>query len=249
MPRKEHTKHQILILEDDPDALSELCETLDVPDYNVFGVGTVSELWQIANEEEVNLFLLDVVVPDGDGLETAKQIRQESDVGIIIITGRGDDIDRVMGLEFGADDYIVKPFFPRELLARVKNVLRRVGDTTFQQGLVDADHVISFEGWQMNLQTLSLFSPDGAEVPLTNSEAALLKAFVLSPRRILTRDHLLTCVYGSDWDGYDRSIDGLVSRLRKKFASHGGEARAFIKSMRGTGYLFTARATSSHRKH
>ena len=130
MPRKEHTKHQILILEDDPDALSELCETLDVPDYRVFGVGTVSELWQIANEEEVNLFLLDVVVPDGDG--SAKQIRQESDVGIIIITGRGDDIDRVMGLEFGADDYIVKPFFPRELLARVKNVLRR-GDTTFNK--------------------------------------------------------------------------------------------------------------------
>ena len=127
MPTKANTKHQILILEDDPAALSELCETLDLPDYQVYGVDTVGDLWKIANEEEINLFLLDVVVPDGDGLETAKRIRQESDVGIIIITGRGDDIDRVMGLEFGADDYIVKPFFPRELLARVKNVLKTSG--------------------------------------------------------------------------------------------------------------------------
>ena len=249
MPTKANTKHQILILEDDPAALSELCETLDLPDYQVYGVDTVGDLWKIANEEEINLFLLDVVVPDGDGLETAKRIRQESDVGIIIITGRGDDIDRVMGLEFGADDYIVKPFFPRELLARVKNVLRRVGDTHFQQGLADADHVITFEGWHLNVQTLSLFAPNGTEVPLTNSEASLLKAFVISPRRVLSRDHLLNAIYGSNWVGYDRSIDGLVSRLRKKFASHSDEPKTFIKSMRGTGYLFTAKATSSQRKH
>jgi two-component system phosphate regulon response regulator OmpR len=196
---------------------------------------------------DVGLVLLDLVLPGEDGLALAREIRSRSDkVGIIMITGRGDVIDCVAGLEIGADDYIAKPFHLREVLARVRSVLRRrvrpgaasAADKS-GSGSDDAGEVVRFEGWTVEPTKRRVTGPDGVEVALTTGEFDLLLAFISHPGRVLDRDQLMELVKGRDWAAYDRSVDQQVARLRRKVEADPARP-SLIRSIRGVGYLFAA---------
>ena len=235
---------KILVLDDDDDIRQEVCEALELEGFSALGAANGTELRKMALEHDVALFILDLVLPGENGLAIAKSIRDESDVGIIIVTGRSGEADRVVGLELGADDYVTKPFSPRELLARVKSVLRRTSRLRQSADEVVAEvesELVRFDGWVLDLNSRELIAPDGSKLHLTTAEFELLNAFTGSPRRVLSRDYLLDRVYGLDWVGYERGIDGLVSRLRRKIRSADPEfARSFVKSVRGVGYMFTS---------
>ncbi len=230
----------ILILEDDLDTLDEVCETLSKEGFRALRAETSADLWALTEQNSVDLFLLDLVLPDSDGLSLMKTIRWESDVGIIIVTGKSGETDRVVGLEVGADDYITKPFSPRELVARVRTVLRRTKGSAYPGTKHEpaGQKVVVFLGWRLDLGAYHLVAPDGSEVNLTMAEFELLRVFVENPNRVLSRDFLLERVHGSEWASYDRAADGIVSRLRRKIKPPSGTV-PLIKTVRGVGYLFT----------
>ncbi|MBT4519270.1 MAG: response regulator transcription factor [Halieaceae bacterium] len=238
----------ILVLEDDPDTLEEVSDTLEEVSETLSDEGFVvlcassaRQLRELVKRNSIDLFLMDLKLPDEDGLDLVRTMRTQSAVGIIIVSGKAGEIDRVVGLEVGADDYIAKPFSPRELVARVRTVLRRTKGSTYPDASHDssAREVVEFSGWALDLAAHHLIAPSGEGVDLTTAEFELLRAFVESAHRILSRDYLLDRVHGQDWAGYDRGIDGLVSRLRRKLKQAPGAA-PFIKTIRGAGYLFTA---------
>jgi two-component system, OmpR family, response regulator len=173
--------------------------------------------------------VIDLGLPDVDGLELIRNLR-DSGIAILAVTGRGDVADRIVGLEFGADDYLVKPFEPRELVARLNTVLRRLTKSP------DPHTVASFTGWRFDVDALSLVSPAGKSVRLSRAEAQLLELFVRSPNRVLTREHLLDAC-GTAEDAFDRSIDVRISRLRQKLGDDPHNPR-FIRTIYGSGYLF-----------
>ena len=230
---------QILILEDDVDSLNEIAETLSEEGFHILPVDTAEAMWFTIEKQPIDLFLIDLNIPDGNGLTIVKHIREKSDVGIIIISGKTSEIDRVVGLEIGADDYITKPFSPRELIARVRSVLRRTQSNTYSiEPANPAEQIIlEFSGWAFNLGAHHIISPNEKIVDLTTAEFELLRAFVEAPNRVLSRDFLIDRVHGNDRAVYDRSIDGLVSRLRKKLKQT-GEIAPIIKTIRGIGYMF-----------
>src|SRR5678810_816687 len=205
----------ILVVDDDA-AIRELVrEYLNEHDFKVSMAETGAEMDKVlGGAEMVDLVILDLKLPDEDGLSIARRIRESLDLPIIILTGRKEEADRVMGLELGADDYVTKPFSQRELLARIKAVLRRTeGKRSVRRG--ETVRAFRFAGWELNTGTRRLRSPDGRNVELTNSEYALLVAFLKAPGRILTRDQLLESSRLHD-DIYDRSIDVQILRLRRK---------------------------------
>ena len=233
----------ILILDDDAAALDEICEALADDGYDTIVVGTASELRTEIGKREIDLFILDLVLPDGSGLSLAADIRRKSDVGIIMVTGKSGETDRVVGLEIGADDYITKPFSPRELLARVRALLRRTKGTTYSSARTSGrgqPDMVEFGDWKLDLAAHHLLSPGGEEVFLTTAEFELLQVFVESPNRVHSRDYLLDSIHGREWAGYDRGIDGLVSRLRKKLKTSDSEPQ-LIKTVRGAGYMFAGK--------
>lgn len=191
-------------------------------------------------ESAVDLVFLDLILPGDDGLTLARHLRATSDVPIIMLTGKGKMVDRVIGLEIGADDYIAKPFHLREVLARLRTVLRRTAgrSTRPAEPLADAGDRLGFEGWELDLGKRELNAPDGRQVSLTTSEFALLAAFAGNPARVLDRDRLMDLVRNRDWTPYDRSIDTQVARLRKKLETDPKNPR-LIKTVRGVGYVFT----------
>ncbi|MBL4665212.1 MAG: response regulator transcription factor [Nitrospinaceae bacterium] len=234
-------KQTILILEDEPLILDEVRETLIDDGFEVLASGTADEMWAMADNQRIDLFVLDLMLPDGNGLQIAKTIRQKSDVGIIILTGKKGETDRVVGLEIGADDYVTKPFSPRELSARVASVLRRTKGSFYpgdRQGDPNKAEIVAFAGWILDLGARHLLAPGGDGVHLTTAEFELLSTFIEGPNRVLSRDYLMDRVHGRDWAGYDRGIDGVVSRLRKKLKPGDGEPD-IIKTVRGAGYMFT----------
>jgi DNA-binding response OmpR family regulator len=238
-------KQTILVLEDEPLILDEVRETLIDDGFIVLTAGTAAALWKQSEKHRIDLFLLDLMLPDGNGLEIAKTLRQKSDVGIIILPGKKGETDRVVGLEIGADDYVTKPFSSRELSARVASVLRRTKGSVYpgrvQEGAGNAE-IVAFAGWILDLAARHLIDPDGGDVHLTTAEFELLNAFIEGPNRVHSRDYLMDRVHGRDWAGYDRGIDGVVSRLRKKFKpKHGGPD--IIKTVRGAGYIFTPKVS------
>lgn len=197
-----------------------------------------------------DIVLLDLVMPGEDGLSLARQIRQRSGIPIIMLTGKGDLIDRVAGLETGADDYITKPFELREVLARIRSVLRRVGPRSAAASSVpiaparlDSGETIVFEGFRLDPQRRELRDKKGYPVPLTAGEFALLLAFARNPNRVLNRDQLLDLVKGREWAAYDRGVDTQVMRLRKKIEADPHQP-ALIKTVRGAGYVFAAAVKS-----
>lgn len=191
-----------------------------------------------------DLVLLDLMMPGEDGLSLAREVRQRSDVPIIMLTGKGDLIDRVAGLEAGADDYIAKPFHLREVLARIRTVLRRGRATrqASQTGSREVRETLVFQAWRFDLVRRELSRPTGEIVPLTTGEFELLRVFAAHPHRVLSRDQLMSLVKGQEWAAYDRAIDAQVARLRKKIESDPASP-ALIKTVRGAGYVFATTVT------
>lgn len=232
-------KPTILVLDDDPDILAEMSEALSDEGFDVLVAQTGAELWDHCEKQAIDLFILDLMLKGESGLNVAREIRRQSDAGIIIVTGKSAETDRVLGLELGADDYVTKPFSPMELLARVRSVLRRTKGSTFPgtaAAAQDSD-IVEFSGWRLDLSARHLADPEGAEIPLTTAEFELLRVFTENPRKVLSRDRLLDAIHGREWAGYDRGVDGLVSRLRRKITLPPDDP-TLIKTIRGAGYMF-----------
>jgi DNA-binding response OmpR family regulator len=227
----------ILVVEDDAATRDLLAQYLGDYKFQVSLAATAAEGERQLTEEVVDLVVLDLNLPDGDGLALARKLRDNSSIPIVILTGRADEVDRVVGLELGADDYVTKPFSPRELLARVRAVLRRAQSTPASRR-EQALRAYRFAGWELRMGTRRLISPEGNAVQLSSGEFSLLAAFLKSPRQILSRDQLLEATRLYD-DVYDRSIDVQILRLRRKIEADPAEPK-LIRTERGAGYFFDA---------
>jgi DNA-binding response OmpR family regulator len=230
----------ILVVDDDPSMREMICDFLGDYDFSVTTAATGAEITDILARERIDLLVLDLRLPGEDGIQIARRLREQSDLAIIVITGRREEADRVMALELGADDYLVKPFSPRELLARIRALLRRSRIRVVETRR-DADiRAYRFIGWELNIGLRRLTSPDGSVVGLSNGEFNLLAAFLGAPERVLTRAQLLELSRLHDDEVYDRSIDVQVGRLRRKLDAS-GSGPSLIRTERGAGYSFTAR--------
>jgi two-component system, OmpR family, response regulator len=241
-------KPHILVVDDDKGIRSMLRRYLAAEGFRVSEAADGVALRAALKGAEVDLVLLDLVMPGEDGLSLARDIRRHSSVPIIILTGKGDLIDRVVGLEAGADDYLTKPFHLREVLARIRSVLRRAhapaqASEEGKPPAPGAGEVLGFLGWQLDLTRRELQPPSGAPVPLTTGEFELLRVFARNANRVLTRDQLLDLVKGRGWSAFDRSIDTQVARLRRKIERDPGKPE-LIKTVRGAGYVFAAAVTA-----
>jgi len=231
----------VLVVDDDARMRRMLAEYLEEQGMRVTGAAGGAEMWACLDRSPVDVVLLDLVLPGEDGLALAAQLRARADLGIIIVTGRGDVVDRVVGLEVGADDYLAKPFHLREVLARIKSVLRRTRAATpaAKAAETPAGAVLQFDSWEIHLDRRQLVAGDGREVALTTGEFNLLVAFAEHPNRVLDRDMLMDLAKGRQWEALDRSVDTQVARLRRKIEADPRNP-SLIRSVRGVGYLFAA---------
>ena len=231
MAEQEH----ILIVEDEPITREQLVSYFEEEGYQVSSTGSGSEVLPMVSDNEVILVLLDIKLPGKDGLTLTREIRAQSDIGIILVTSKQEQIDRILGLESGADDYVTKPFDPRELLSRAKNLIRRVH---IQQSQRRKNHIHSFDGWQLDLNKRELTSPEGQQATLSAGEYQLLLAFMEKAGEVMNRDQLMFRIRNREWFPDDRYIDVLVGQLRKKLGEKASNAK-IIATIHGTGYLFT----------
>lgn len=229
--------HHLLVVDDDREIRDLLARFLKKHGYRVTTARDGREMRRSLADWGVDLIILDLMLPGEDGLTLCRELRVGSDIPIIMLTAMGEETDRIVGLEMGADDYLPKPFNPRELLARVKAVLRRAHDISARQRS-ERDSVLRFAGWKLDLPRRQLESPVGVMVQLSAGEFDLLVAFAEHPQRILSRDQLLDLTRGRNTIPFDRSIDIQVSRLRRKIEVDPKEPE-IIKTVRGTGYTFT----------
>jgi two-component system, OmpR family, response regulator len=229
----------ILVVDDDAMVRQTITNYLEQQSVPAASVSSRRDLCRYLEKAHPSLILLDLRLGKEDGLDVLKEIRSHSDVPIIMMTGHSrEEVDRVAGLELGADDYLVKPFSLRELLARVRAILRRRERGRAKQARDPERGGYRFNGWSLERRTRRLVNPDGAPVSLTKSEYALLLAFLKAPQRPLTREMLLQATRVRE-DIFDRSIDAQVSRLRRKLEIHPNAPRV-IQTERGVGYIFTA---------
>ena len=229
----------VLALDDDPSVRQMIADYLGDNEVRVTTLASGREIAEVMARELIDILVLDLRLPGEDGMQIARKLREESDVPIIMLTGRKDEADRVMGLELGADDYLTKPFSPRELLARIRALLRRSrAQETVADGLARI-RAYRFGGWELNVRLRRLTTPAGTAVVLTNSEFNLLAAFLAAPQRVLSREQLLTLSRLHNDEVYDRSIDVQVGRLRKKLKTDEA-AESLIRTERGAGYVFVA---------
>jgi len=225
----------ILVIDDDPDIRDLVVEYLGKHDMRVSAGASGREMFELIDREAIDLVVLDLKLPGEDGMQLARTLRERATLPIVLLTGRNEEADRVMGLELGADDYVTKPFSPRELLARVRAVLRRY---QVQATLPERDstrRAFRFSGWELNLRTRRLTSPDGVPVDLSNGEFSLLCALCRAPRRVLSRDQLLSMSRLHEAEVYDRTIDVQIRRLRNKVERDRANP-ALIVTERGAGY-------------
>ena len=230
-------KPHILMVDDDREIRDLVQRFLRKHDYRITTAGEGQEMRKVLQSGHFDLIVLDLMLPGEDGLSLCRWVRSTSSLPVIMLTAMADDTDRIIGLEMGADDYLPKPFNPRELLARIRAVLRRV-ETEGPNRYTVTQRILLFEGWRLNTARRELFRPDGNLVPLTSGEFDLLLALAERPRRVLTRDQLLDLTRGREAIPFDRSIDVQVSRLRRKIEDDPAEP-ARIKTVRGGGYLFS----------
>jgi two-component system phosphate regulon response regulator OmpR len=230
---------RILIVEDDPDAGEAAREYLSNHGFEVALAGDGQAMREAIGRAVPDVVLLDVNLPGEDGLSLARWLRERHEVAIIMVTGQGDVVDRVVGLEVGADDYLAKPYDPRELRARIRSVLRRVkkGPQGPAPTAAAGGKRLKVGQCELDMATHQLFGADGAEIPLTGMEFDLLKVFLEHPNRVLSRDQLLNLTRKRDWEPFDRSIDIRIARLRRKVEADPAKPAA-IKTIRGAGYLF-----------
>jgi DNA-binding response OmpR family regulator len=227
----------ILVIDDDPQIRALLQEYLSENGLRVSAASTGKQMLQILADEPIDLIILDLRLAGEDGMAIARSLRDQSAIPIVMLTGVRDEADRVMGLELGADDYLTKPFSPRELLARIRTVLRRTKSGAPDSGKRHEIRAYRFAGFELNLRTRRLKQRDGRNIALTNGEFNLLAALLAAPERILTRDQLLEASRVYDNEVYDRAIDIQVLRLRRKIESDPSQPK-FIVTERGVGYLF-----------
>lgn len=233
----------ILVVDDDVEISKVLDQYLTSAGYRVKTARNGEEMYQCIKKKRPDLIILDLKMPGKHGLELARELRKDSNVGIIIITGSNETVDKIVGLEIGADDYLPKPFFERELLARVRSVLRRVTQTV-ATGESSDKSVATFSGWTLDLTAHELRSSAGKEVRLTSYEFQLLSALVQSANRVLSRDQIKENITGRDWIPTDRSVDVLVGKIRKKIEENPHKPN-LIKTIRGAGYKLTAQVKYS----
>jgi two-component system, OmpR family, response regulator len=245
------TPTHIAVLDDEPDITALLANYLKTHGYRVSELHGGRALMALMAQDKPALVLLDLGLPGEDGFVIARQLREHWRCGLVIVTGRGDAVDKVVGLEIGADDYVTKPFDLRELLARIKAVLRRIEGAPLPAAAATPPPApaalagrLAFEGWQLDPGARRLLNPQGDEVALTAGEFDLLAVFARHPGRVLSRDFLLEQTRGREAGPFDRTIDVQVGRLRKKLEAD-PEQPQLIKSVRSAGYVFVPAVSSA----
>ncbi len=234
MEQRDH----ILIVDDDQEIRQLLGDYLVRNGMRVTTVGEGGSMWRTLEEGSIDLIVLDLMLPGDDGLTLCRNLRVRSDVPVIMLTARGDETDRIVGLEMGADDYLPKPFNPRELLARIKVILRRARSLPRNMRPTEAKG-LKFAGWTLDNQHRHLVSPQGVVAPLSGAEYRLLRILLEHPNRVLSRDQLLDLTQGREADALDRSIDVLISRLRHRINDDPRDPE-LIKTVRGEGYVLSS---------
>lgn len=226
----------ILVVEDEPVTRAKLLGYFEAEGYQVTAVGSASEMEKVLDKEDIHLVLMDINLPDNNGLLLTRELRSQSSVGIILVTGKTDDIDKIVGLEVGADDYVTKPFNPRELLARVRNILSRINAVSGSENYSKA--VYKFDGLTFDAPRRLVVNREGESIKLTRAEYELLMVFMVHPNQVLNRDRLMNKVTHRSWDPSDRTIDVLVMRIRKKLERDYKSPSLFC-TVHGEGYLFS----------
>ena len=236
----------ILIIDDDSEIRDLLSDYLQQHNFRVSTARNGDEMWRVLRKAQIDLVVLDIMLPGDDGLTLCRKLREDSDVMIVMLSAVGEETDRVIGLEVGADDYLAKPFSPRELLARIKALTRRttgpLADKRKARHLAELP-LIHFNDWQLDQNKRRLLAPDGLTVPLSTAEYELLIAFLENPNRVLNRDQLLDLTKGREGQPFDRTIDVQVARLRKKIEEDPKNPQ-ILQTIRGGGYQFKAYVTS-----
>lgn len=227
----------LLLVDDEPDLREPLAEYLTGQGFRVTEAESAAKARSQINQQRPDLLLLDIMMPGEDGLSLCRHLIENNGPPVILLTARGEATDRIVGLEMGADDYVTKPFEPRELVARIRSVLRRAanGAPSSEQN----DRFYQFEGWVLDPLKRKLTDPDGVTVPISTAEFRLLLAFLDHPRAVLDRDRLLDMVQGRSAHLFDRAVDNQVSRLRRKIELDSHDPQ-FILTVRGGGYRFAA---------
>ncbi len=238
------TPSRILVVDDDQEIRTLLADYLDSHGFKTIMAADGTAMQKVMETSKVDLVVLDLTLPGEDGLTLCRNLRATSGVPVIILTARGDPVDRILGLEMGADDYLTKPFEPRELVARVRTVLRRTWALPPNLDAPDAT-AMKFSGWTLDLRARHLVRTDGVLVMLSGGEFRLLKILLEHPQRVLNRDQILNMTQGRDADPFERSIDLQISRLRQKL---GDDARSpqLIKTVRNEGYVLSTTVAVEH---
>jgi two-component system OmpR family response regulator len=231
----------ILIVDDDPEIRRLLVDYLVRNGQEAVAARDGREMWQALDRHVIDLIVLDLMLPDTDGLTLCRDLRAKPgvpNIPVLMLTARGEETDRIVGIEMGADDYLVKPFNPRELLARIKSILRRT--RALPPNLrPEPVRCLSFAGWCLDTATRLLVGPDGVTTPLSGGEYRLLRILLDHPNRVLSRDQLSEMIQGREAEAYDRAIDVQVSRLRQRLRDDSREPE-LIKTVRGEGYVLAA---------
>ena len=225
----------ILIVDDDPEIRRLLVDYLARNGFEAFAARDGREMWQALDHHAIDLVVLDLMLPDTDGLTLCRDLRAKSNLPVLMLTARGEETDRIIGIEMGADDYLVKPFNPRELLARIKSILRRTRALPPNLRPEPARYM-RFSGWTLDTASRLLTAPDGVATPLSGGEYRLLRILLDHPNRVLNRDQLTELIHGREAEAYDRAIDVQISRLRQRLRDDSREP-ALIKTVRGEGYV------------
>ena len=231
-------KDCILIVDDEPEIRRLLVDYLVRNGFEAVAARDGRDMWQALERHAVDLLVLDLMLPDTDGLTLCRDLRAKSALPVIMLTARGEETDRIVGIEMGADDYLVKPFNPRELLARIKSILRRT--RALPPNLKpEPARCLSFAGWCLDTAERLLHAPAGVVTPLSGGEFRLLPILLGHPIRVVTRDQLMEMIHGREAEAYDRAIDVQVSRLRQRLRDDPREP-ALIKTVRGEGYVLAS---------
>jgi len=237
------TAPHVLIIDDDASIRDLVVEYLGRNEMRVTAGASGREMFEVLDREAIDLVLLDLKLPGEDGMQLTRALRERANVPIVLLTGRNEEADRVMGLELGADDYVTKPFSTRELLARVRAVLRRYHVQATLPERDNARRAFRFSGWELNMRTRRLISPEGGSVELSNGEFSLLSAFCRAPHRVLSRDQLLSMSRLHEAEVYDRTVDSQIRRLRTKIERDPANP-VLIVTERGAGYRFASEVES-----
>jgi len=250
------SRPKVLLLDDDDQIAKLLDDALSEDGCDVLIARTIATFRQLQAEQRFDIYIVDLGLPDGNGLTLIQELAQDPSCGVIILSGRAAETDRVVGLEIGADDYITKPFRIREVLARLHALLRRTKqhrDVSAQpvaasETRASSGGVIDFDGYTLDLGSRLFYAPDGGEISLTTAEFNLLAALLRHRGHVLSRDQLMNAIKGRDWESHDRAVDSLVSRLRHKVPAPQGRSH-YIRTVHGIGYAFSLPSGSRGQGH